>query len=146
MLKRHIGSPKSGERIPAVHKVSMAGHHQKTCYMHNQCWILRRSFSTGDIKVLSCVKQAPAIHSTVLTTLEMHHRIIGHCFWIHLFLVAFQLDVEIQSSTVLQAEKLCCECKAVNPHKPSVTHLLLLTHKSLRHKVWSSSQDNKLLS
>lgn len=31
--------------------------------------------------------------STVLITLEMHHRIIGHCFWINLFLVAFQLDV-----------------------------------------------------
>lgn len=44
MLKRDLGSPKSGEHIPAVHKVSMVGHHQKW-YMHNP---LKRSFTTGD--------------------------------------------------------------------------------------------------
>lgn len=144
MLNRHLRSPKPGEHIAGVHEVSMAGHHWK-CVMHVINAGFKRSFSIGDIKVLSCVNQAAAIHSTVLITLEMHHRITGHCFWIHLFLVALQVDVEIESSTVSQAEMRCCECKAVNPHKPSTTCLLLLTHKSLRHTIWSSSQDNQLL-
>lgn len=76
MLKRHLRSPKSGDHTPRVHE---AGHHQKSL-MHMINAGFKRSFTTGDIKVLSCVKQAAAIHSTVLLTLEMHNRIIGHSF------------------------------------------------------------------
>lgn len=93
LIKSSLKKP--GEHIPAVHKVSVVGHHQKVLDARSTLFFKKVLFHWRYKGSFLC--QATAIHSTVLITLETHHRIIGHCFWIHLFLVAFQLDVDIQS-------------------------------------------------
>lgn len=125
MLKRPSGSTKRVEHIPVFYKVSTAGHHQKTLHAPSVLFFKKVLFHKGSF--LS-VRQAVAINSTVLITLEMYHRLIGRCFWINIFLVAFQLNAEIESSTVFQAKRPHRERKAVNCHKPSMTWLPLLTH------------------